>query len=127
MVYTPSSQLLILIAFLVAVLVQTVSAQEYDEWQEASQTLGDDEKCPNESMIHYQNCRGELKQCSTCLGDAEIACERERKQQGKSQMACFYCTKEFSGRCDSAKPMCFGKQDCGDGLSCINFSCVYDG
>lgn len=77
-------------------------------------------------MIYYENCRGALGQCSTCLGDAERACERDRKQQGLRDYVCAICTSDFAGGCDRAKAMCFGQQECGPGYSCVKFSCVDD-
>lgn len=116
MVYSSSFKILVSVAVLVTVLFPNAYAQFYESAPD----------CPSELLTHYSNCRGALQQCSNCLGDAERACEADRKRQGKDKSICYDCTTTFAGRCDSAKPMCFGNQECQSGDSCINFECVYN-
>lgn len=122
MVYSPSFKILVTLTFLVTVLFPNAYAQ-YDDDDE----FIDDYKlqeCPSESLIHYRDCQGALQQCSTCLGDAERACEADRKRRGLSKSICIDCTTNVAGRCNSAKPMCFGNQECRSDELCINFGCA---
>lgn len=122
MVYTPSLKLFALVAFLVAVLVQSTSAQFFDD----DDIVYSDATCPEGSIIHYKNCRGSLDQCSRCLGDAERKCEEELKKQGKNPNDCGACTRQAGGNCNNIETMCFGNQECGGGdYKCIDRKCTY--
>lgn len=123
MAYTPSFKVLVFVTFLVAVLFQITHAQFDDGEDDYFESRP---SCPNESLVHYRNCRGSLDQCSTCLGNAERTCRDELKKQGKDGGICYHCTSQVAGNCDNIKPMCFGNQECRDpNHKCIDYTCTY--
>lgn len=119
MIYTTSGKLFVLMAILLAVLVQNSCAQY-------NNNDADTYECPDEYLIFYKDCQGSLQQCSNCLNAAEKKCSAARKEQGKTDYICFDCTALVNHKCDSIKPMCFGPQDChGANEQCIDRTCTY--
>lgn len=113
------SKLAVVVAFFIAVFVQNAYAQFEIYHPEVPQ-------CPNESLIHYKNCRGAVDPCSTCIGQAEGVCRAELRKQGKDESVCNSCTTEAAGNCNRIEHMCFGDRDCGDSdYKCIDRICTY--
>lgn len=81
-------------------------------------------ECPTEALIYYKGCKGSLKECSTCLGNAERKCIVAPLPQGKQHL-CDVCTAEAGRYCNTREPVCFGNQECiVDKHKCINFKCT---
>lgn len=86
-----------------------------------SQYIEDDyPECPSNLGYLYKGCKGELQQCSKCLGNAENECLK----LGNPTYVCYGCTAALNYACTSAKKMCFGKADCQNGERCLGYTCT---
>lgn len=100
MIYTPSSKLFILVAFLMAVLVQNTAGFGYnlDGFFD-----GEAEKyCPEAALAFYKDCHGPIIECSNCLQKAEKQCIYNPVNTENGFYSCDACTSVAGKNCENA-------------------------